>query len=258
MTSLGSEQSYERLQEFKEGLKQINLEVTYFTATLRDDYGKTEMSFQSIFAGFPESVEPGEGIELRRARPVSPDNMIKMWEGVGQDWMVVNNDVQFILFIRRGGNALIAEDLARMHYADHVEPHECISTGVGGFIWNEPDAPDLTIRSRRKQKQRIRERDGHQCQLCGVQPTGKRQTKLEVHHIRPFSQGGPTVDTNLITLCSNCNQALGEEFWPDLYWTKGGPISSATDREGSQAHQRSVEMYGRRMARIFKALRDRG
>lgn len=257
MNSPDSEQRTTRIHELKSSLKQIRPDVTYFAATLRGNHGKLETSFQSTFAGFPEGVGPGEGIELRKARPVYPDRMAKLWEGVGHDWMVVNDRMQLTVFFRLGGNALISEHLAREHFADQVEPHLCTSMGAGGFMWYEPDAPDLTVRSRRKQKRRIRERDGHRCQLCGVQPTGYNQTKLEIHHIRPFSQGGPTTDTNLITLCSECNQALGQEFRSDLYWTPGGPISSATDSESPQAHRRSVENYRRLIARELKALRNR-
>ena len=258
MTSPDRQQRIAYIHEFKSNLKQIHPDVTYYAVTLRERYGMTDTSFVSHFTGFSEGVGPGEGIEFRVASQVYPDKMIATWESVGQDWLVVNESIQLVVFLRLGGNALISDHLARKHYADWVEPYLCISNGVGGFMRYRPDAPDLIIRSRRKQKRRILERDGHQCQLCGVQPTGDSQTKLEVHHIRAFSQGGPTVDTNLITLCRKCNQTLGEEFQPDLYWKRGGPISSAIDLGGSQAHQRSVENYRRRMARMFKALRDRG
>ena len=258
MTSAESEQRTAGVHEPKSGPEQICPEVTYFAVTLRDTHGKLERSFQSSFAGFPEGVGPGEGIELREASPVYPDKMIALWEGIGQDWMVVSDPVHLIRFLLLGGNALISEHLAREHFSDFVEPHLCISKGAGGFMRYRPDAPDLTVRSRRKQKQRIRDRDGHRCQLCGVQPTEDDQTKPEIHHIRPFSQDGPTVDPNLITLCRECNQALGQEFRPDLYWTTGGPINSATDSENPQAHQRSVENYRRRVAQMFKAQRNRG
>lgn len=249
MTAPVSEQRTERIHEFKSSIERISPEATYFAATLRDDYGKPEISFQSKFAGFPEGVGPGEGIELREARPfVNPDGMIEQWEGAGQDWIVVNDLVQLAMFVRFGGNALISEHLAREHFADSVDPHPCISMGVGGFMSHEADASNLTIRSRKKQRQRILERDGHRCQLCGAQQTDDNQTKLEIHHIRPFSQGGPTVDTNLITLCRECNQSLGQEFRPDLYWTPGGPIRSATESESPQAHQLSVENYRRLVA----------
>ena len=249
MTSPGNQQRNARIHKFQSSLKQIHADVTYFAATLRADHGKPKMSFQSNFAGFPEGVGTDKGIELREASPVYPDKMIEMWERVGHDWLVVNDPMQLVVFVRRGGNALISEHLAREHFAALVEPHLCVSKGVGGFIRYQPDAPDLTVRSRTKQKQRIRERDGHRCQLCGAQQTEDEQTKLEIHHIRPFSQDGPTVDTNLITLCRKCNQALGQEFRPDLYGTPGGPISSASDSENAQTHRRSVENYRRLVAR---------
>jgi hypothetical protein len=47
----------------------------------------------------------------------------------------------------------------------------------------------------------VRARDGHTCQFCG-----KKDTKLEVHHIIKRSDGGTDVVTNLVTLCSDCHK----------------------------------------------------
>ncbi|GAE27036.1 hypothetical protein JCM9140_3148 [Halalkalibacter wakoensis JCM 9140] len=47
---------------------------------------------------------------------------------------------------------------------------------------------------------RCLKRDGYTCCDCGV------QTKLEIHHIRPVSQGGTNTLSNLKTVCSDCHK----------------------------------------------------
>ena len=48
----------------------------------------------------------------------------------------------------------------------------------------------------------VLKRDGWRCQQCGS------QTNLQVHHIHSRSQGGDDLETNLITLCSECHIAV--------------------------------------------------
>ncbi len=59
----------------------------------------------------------------------------------------------------------------------------------------------------KKQKNRILNRDGRKCKLCG-------STKcLTIDHIIPISKGGSNRDYNLMTLCLTCNQKKGSEIY---------------------------------------------
>lgn len=49
-------------------------------------------------------------------------------------------------------------------------------------------------------KQAAKSRDGYKCQCCG-----KKDCRLEVHHLLPRSRGGSDKLANLITLCSDCH-----------------------------------------------------
>jgi len=49
----------------------------------------------------------------------------------------------------------------------------------------------------------ILKRDGFKCQLCGA--TAQDGAKLHVDHIIPVSKGGKTEESNLRTLCDQCN-----------------------------------------------------
>jgi hypothetical protein len=60
-----------------------------------------------------------------------------------------------------------------------------------------------------QQRQRIFERDGRRCRVCGfgageVNRFGEI-VRLEVHHRQPRHHGGSSDDANLETLCMRCN-----------------------------------------------------
>ena len=59
-------------------------------------------------------------------------------------------------------------------------------------------APELYARLRRE----ILERDNWHCQVCG------RLKNLDVHHLTRRSAFGYDIETNLITLCRECHQAM--------------------------------------------------
>lgn len=50
----------------------------------------------------------------------------------------------------------------------------------------------------------IFKRDNFMCKICGR--TANDDAKLEVDHIIPVSKGGKSIDSNLQTLCRECNQ----------------------------------------------------
>lgn len=48
-------------------------------------------------------------------------------------------------------------------------------------------------------------RDDYTCQECGAEGGPKGDTRLEVHHITPVSEGGSNGKENLVTLCDSCH-----------------------------------------------------
>ena len=52
-------------------------------------------------------------------------------------------------------------------------------------------------------REAILNRDNYTCQICG-----KKNTRLEVHHVIFRSQGGTDDENNLITLCEDCHSAI--------------------------------------------------
>jgi hypothetical protein len=48
-------------------------------------------------------------------------------------------------------------------------------------------------------------RDSCICQMCGISPAKNPDIVLHVDHVKPWSKGGETVESNLQTLCHVCN-----------------------------------------------------
>ena len=244
-------------ETFAHELRTFDADVTYFAGTLLGDEEGWRLSFQSRFAGWPDGGGPDGGVELRQAVPVYADRMTCQWDELGQGWIVVTKPAHLLCFLRLGGNALVAEDIARRHFASFVEPHEVAAHGPLGFIKYKPDAREVNARAPTpKQRMRILERDGYRCQICGERPSNNEHIVLHVHHVRPFGEGGLTIDENLITLCHTCHAGLDPHYNPGLFWLRGGHVDRALRAEAPDAFCEGVETYRLRVAPAFDALAE--
>jgi predicted restriction endonuclease len=54
----------------------------------------------------------------------------------------------------------------------------------------------------------IFDRDECRCRICGASPDTDRHATIEVHHIKPWEEGGITSPENLITLCKLCHDNI--------------------------------------------------
>ena len=231
-------------------LRTIDPCVSYFAATLLGTDEGCELSFQSRWAGWADGSDPDKRVELRRAVPVIAENVARLWDESGRDWIAVATPAQLLLFMRLGGHALIAEHIARDHFGEFLEPHEAVPYGAVGFIDYEPDKREFTARRpTKKQRMRILERDGFRCQLCGERPSDNEHITLHVHHVRPFSDGGPTIDENLITLCHTCHGGLDPHENHRLFWLPGGHVDRVTGN-----YRKGVKAYRQQHAPMFDTL----
>jgi hypothetical protein len=147
--------------------------------------------------------------EIREPRIICPDQAVKYWQLLGQNYLVVNKEEHFYLFGLVGGNALIEKDILRKMRLDLLEPDICTRSGPDGFI-SVKNLPGIVFNHAPTPKQRMRilKRDKYRCKICGRRPADYVDIELHVHHIRPSSKGGLTEDENLITLCQTCHQGL--------------------------------------------------
>lgn len=246
-----------RIAAFARGLREIRPECIYFAAALFGSDTGWNLAFGTGFAGFLEGRGPDSGVELREPVPVYPDRITQLWEDLGRSWIVVNERVQLIWFLRYGGNALIAEEVAREHLAEFIQPVEMVPNGAMGFRRFDPNAREVRHRRPRpRQREQILQRDSRRCQVCERQPSDDGDIRLELHHIRPFGMGGLTIEENLITVCNECHNSFDPHYQPGLFWLPDGHARRALERNSTDAHNRGVEAYRRLAARVFEARAD--
>ena len=235
-------------------LRTVDPAVTYFAATLLGGEEGWRLSFQSRFAGWSDGSGPDKGVELREAAPVCADRMTRVWDEFGEGWIAMTKPAHLSCFLRLGGNALVAEDIAQRHLASFVEPHDVAAHGPLGFIKYKPDAREVKARAPTPtQRMRILERDGYRCQICGERPSNNEHIVLNVHHIRPFGEGGLTIDEKVITLCHTCHRGLDPHYKLGLFWLPGDRVDRALKADTPDAFQMGVETYRRCIAPMFEA-----
>ena len=259
VTSIDSRDRSDRFDALAHSLTEIQPDVSYYAATLLKTGSGEMLGFFSRWAGLSKKYSLDKGIELRRAVPVDPEKYSQLWELQDQGWITVNCDLGVLVFFGVGGNAFIAEDIARMYFAMDLEPHPVASNGGVGHRRYDPRSREVTQRRPRpKQKKRIFARDGHQCKIYRKTQSEYPEVKLQAHHIRPFAQGGLTIDENLITLCSECHQSLDPHFQHDLFFLPDGPYEKCHEQETAATHPGGTEGHRRRVASLLDDLADRG
>ena len=69
--------------------------------------------------------------------------------------------------------------------------------------------------AKRLHRRAIKEHFNCLCVYCGIQ---HELDQLTVDHVRPRSNGGPSLASNLVPSCRACNQAKGSQYW--LSWMR--------------------------------------
>jgi hypothetical protein len=69
--------------------------------------------------------------------------------------------------------------------------------------------------AKRLHRRAIKEHFNCQCVYCGIQ---HELDQLTIDHVRPRSNGGPSLASNLVPSCRACNQAKGSNNW--LSWMR--------------------------------------
>lgn len=94
------------------------------------------------------------------------------------------------------------------------DPHCPHSTDEDGNVRRRSDRPGAPRRLRpvKEVRERVRQRAGGRCELCGahkeeVEITGPRDRAIVTDHIVPASLGGSRIGWNLWRLCHPCNQS---------------------------------------------------
>jgi hypothetical protein len=97
-------------------------ETGYYALTLSAD-----KAANIIWSSVSEWVARGSKPmwEMRAPGLIDPYRVQMAWSAVGQDYMVVRDRVSLGSFLRAGGNALVAQSVARRWLPNVLQPVEC-------------------------------------------------------------------------------------------------------------------------------------
>lgn len=187
----------------------------YGITLLCTDQGKIELGCQTCWVGYTDDKPPRE---IREARIVYAERLFKSWRMFGQTAFVVNNKEEMQLYFLHGGNAVIERTTAEAVIPSWLKSGESINVGKYGYA--SPNLLPRTAFNRAptpKTRMKILKRDNYRCKVCGRGPANHTDVELHIHHIRPWSVGGVTEESNLITLCHTCHNGLDPHFEFSLY-----------------------------------------
>lgn len=137
------------------------------------------------------------------------ENLLGVWTHVGEqpsysDVKKPISDYNVSTYERRFGSWRMALE-AFVEWANHED------------VDRPPSKSSVSVRARRTPRQpnlrlrfRVLNRDRFTCCACGVSPATKPGVVLNVDHIHAWSRGGETVESNLQTLCEDCNQGKSD------------------------------------------------
>lgn len=145
--------------------------------------------------------------EVRKADFVNPIIVKSHFKLLNFPLTSIESSSELTSFLRIGGHALIKEDLVKKCWSDLLNPRIVIDTYEEGFIDYESIIEKFKNRfARGNFRTEIFDRDNYQCKICGASPDDNIYVRLEVHHIKPWEEGGISTPDNLITLCALCHE----------------------------------------------------
>lgn len=189
----------------------------YYQITITaDKENKPIWSCYSHWVGF---VDDGEKIELRKASLVDAPEISKIYRNdLKEGCLIVDSIEELHLFLLFGGHALIEKSIAELKLSEFIKPQPSVREGVFGFqIIKNMSNSILQRAPTKKQRMRIFKRDNYKCRICGRRPSNNTDITLHVHHIKPWSEGGATIDNNLITICHTCHEGLDPHSEDSLF-----------------------------------------
>lgn len=176
--------------------------------------GEIQVGRDTVWVGWQDRARQ---IELRRSRLVTAA-FSQGWEKIGLPFVFVRDQEEMDLFFFMGGNGLVEKSIAEATFEFLTDPQPAYRYGDQGFT-AESALPATALKRAPTPKVRMQvlNRDQRRCRICGRYPDDHVDLSLNVHHVRPWSVGGTTDPSNLITLCHTCHEGLDPHFDPSLF-----------------------------------------
>jgi len=140
-----------------------------------------------------------------------------LWRAPEDRWLVVHSVRDLMLYLRIGGMWLLTPEIVKYWMPGVLTPRECTPDPHAGegfvAIGGEGAAPRAHDRApTRKLRMEVVKRDGFRCCVCGRRASDHVDLELAVHHVIPVEHGGPTIEPNLMTLCTTCHKGLDPHY----------------------------------------------
>lgn len=214
----------------------------YYAVTLLGEAdGNTYHSVYSHWVGYKDD---DLRIELRKASLIWADRVVGAYRNNGERCLVVDDSTEFNIFVLVGGHAVVERFLAENAIPTWLASIPVAHDSFGGFV--AADMLPNTAMNRAptpKVRMKILQRDDFRCRICGRKASDHVDVELHVHHIRPWAQGGLTLENNLITLCHTCHKGLDPHFNPNLYGLVAGEGLFETAEGHAKKYWECVRYY---------------
>jgi len=224
----------------------------YYALTLAADKASN-----IVWSSVSEWVGEGSRLmwEMRAPGLIDPYRVQIAWSAARQGNIVVRDRASLGVFLRAGGNALVAQAVARQWLPNVLQPVECAT--VDPSLPSQPlqvvARASLAHAPSKKLRMQVLRRDDFRCRICGRRAADYVDIELHVHHIRPHGMGGLTEAGNLVTLCHTCHGGLDPHYEARLLSMVPGRVSSmaadlspAAFEEGTR-HYRQLAARGSRL-----------
>ena len=147
--------------------------------------------------------------EERRIDTVQPEIVIRCFASDDQKVAIIDDVPSLYDLVNIGGHGLIEKNVMTNNWSEVLVPKLTVATHGQGMIAYDSLPPKQKERvARNAYRMEIFARDFCQCRICGSSPDDSPHVTLEVHHIKPWEEGGMTEPDNLITLCHACHSGI--------------------------------------------------
>jgi hypothetical protein len=213
----------------------------YSLSLLAEENNQIILHGQTMWVGW---ADEDRKIELREFTHVKAVPMADHWQKCEMPYCVVNDVDDFAKWYITGGHALVENDVATLLFPDSLKPSPSVVLGDLGFTGLRL-LPKTIFRKAPTPKKRmaVLKRDKFKCKVCGRKPDNYVDIELNVHHIRPFSEGGFTHEENLITLCDTCHKGLDPHYEWSLFELLNNDTGTDLIKKEKLKYLSSVKRY---------------
>jgi hypothetical protein len=221
--------------------------------------GQNEHGCSTVWVGYDHDDPRREIREGRIMGLAEASHLATAFQAIGEYYLVVRTMGDLFVFYLAGGHAFVEKSLAEsQEFLRHIlSPTVMVRAGslVSEFVAADSLPSGSFHRSpTTKQRMRVLKRDDFRCRVCGRRPTDYVDLELHVHHIRPWGEGGITIDKNLITLCHTCHNGLEPHGDWDLFNLIAPAGKVCETSEDLRRYQEAVRNYRTNVLRSYRTI----